>query len=177
MNVDKKTANLIAQQYLGTPLPPDPYAWGISGYVYLSPDLQSVVKVHHRKEGYDTELEVYQRLRRLGLTRLHGLEIPKLRDYRDDLKVIRLDFVNKPFLVDFAGVLFQPPETLFSAETIEQWHAEIQERFGRNAHIAYAVYHSLAQHGMYYVDMRPSNVNVQGLPGVEPFEAMNSDDL
>jgi hypothetical protein len=58
-------------------------------------------------------------------------------------------------------VSFDPPD--FSDETMESWHAGIREMFGPNAHVVYAVYHSLAQRGIYYMDFRPSNLNLTGL--------------
>jgi hypothetical protein len=42
-------------------------------------------------------------------------------------------------------------------------HDTIAERFGLRAHAAYCVYDSLLQIGMYYLDLRPSNLNVEGL--------------
>jgi hypothetical protein len=73
-----------------------------------------------------------------------------------------MDLVSPPFLLDFAGVRFSDPE--FSADTLVDIHATIDERFGTNAHIAYAVYNSLLKLGMYYLDLRPSNLNIEGLP-------------
>lgn len=79
-----------------------------------------------------------------------------------------MDFVSAPYLLDFAGVKFDPPD--FSEDTMASWHASLEEFFGPNVSVAYAVYHSLAQHGMYYLDFRPSNMKLDGLPGLQPFE-------
>ena len=56
------------------------------------------------------------------------------------------------------------------------WHAGIEEMFGPNAWVAYAVYHSLAEHDLYYRDFRPSNLKLDGLPGLEAVERPSSDD-
>ena len=69
----------------------------------------------------------------------------------------------------------KPPELLFTSQQLEGWHASIQERFGPHAHLAYAVYNSLKKHGIYYVDLRPSNVNLDGLPGLEPLGSSDDD--
>ena len=49
--------------------------------------------------------------------------------------------------------------------------------FGPNVHIAYAVYDSLARHGIYYMDFRPSNLKLENLPGLEPYEPPRFEDL
>jgi hypothetical protein len=166
--LDPTQAAAAAEQYFSVANPLTKLGWGISGHVFLSPDLGSVVKVHHFKEGFERELDVYRRLQRLRITRLHGLSVPKLIGHRAELNLIQMDFVSAPYLLDFAGVLFRPPD--FPEDTMQRWHEGIQEMFGPNAHVAYAVYNSLAKHGMYYVDFRPSNLNTAGLPGLEPFE-------
>src|SRR5438128_2576092 len=138
MEMNHRTAAEIARRYFGTTAPLERLGWGISRFVYLSPDDRSAVKVHRYKEGFAREVEVYRRLRRLGMTQLHGLNIPKLRGHRDDLQLIQMDFVNSPFLLDFAGVQFNPPD--FSPDVLADWHARIQDFFGPNAWVAYAVY-------------------------------------
>ena len=166
--MDHRSALLTAQRYLKTSLPLKCLGWGIGGFVYLSPDNLSAVKVH-RGPGYVAEVKTYRKLRRLGIRQLHGLNIPRLLDYDDANLVIRMDFVNEPFLLDFAGVLFEPPD--FSEDVIAAWHADIAEKFGPNAWVAHLVYRSLAKHGIYYVDFRPTNMKLEGLPGLESFPA------
>jgi hypothetical protein len=41
---------------------------------------------------------------------VNGIVVPTLHDYRRDIRVIRMDVVVPPFLVDFAGVSFTPPD-------------------------------------------------------------------
>lgn len=168
--IDPKNTAGIAQHYFGTSSPPTRLGAGVGGYVYLSSDLRTAVKIHNHEEGFHRELEVYRQLKRLDITRLHGLTIPKLRSARHDLLLIQMDFVNAPYLLDFAGVLSKPPEILFGAEQLQYWHDRIHEFFGPNADIAYAVYNSLARHHLYYVDFRPSNLNLTGLPGLQPYD-------
>jgi hypothetical protein len=166
LELDRTSAAAIAQGYFSTAAPLISLGWGISGFVYLSPDALSVVKVHRHEDSFQREVDVYRRLRELRITSLHGLTIPKLIGHRADLRVIHMDVVSAPYLLDFAGVRFTPPD--FTDEVMESWHAGIHEMFGPNAHIAYAVYHTLARRGLYYMDLRPSNLNVTGLPGVQP---------
>ena len=174
MNTTRRQAAEIAQQYFGTSEPPELHGWGIGGYVYLSPQPGRVVKVH-TGHAFHVELEVYRRLRRLRLTRLHGLNIPRVRGFREDVRLLEMDFVSAPFLLDFAGVLFEPPD--FEDHVWEDWHRKIDEAYGPNAHIAYAVYESLRKHGMYYVDFRITNMKLDGLPGLAPYTPPSIEDL
>jgi hypothetical protein len=162
MELDHRTAAAIAGLYFDTSVPLVRLGWGISGYVYLSPDLRTAVKVHRHHESYVRELEVYRRLSQLRITRLHGLSIPKLRAYRDELNLIQMDFVSAPYLLDFAGVQFAEPD--FSPDVMADWHTKIADFYGPNASIAYDVYNSLARHGMFYMDFRPSNLKLADPP-------------
>ena len=169
MYLDREATAKIAQQYFQTDKALVPLGWGISGSVYLSPDLLTAVKVHYSELSFRQELLVYRRLAALKITELHGLTVPKLRAAHADVKLLQMDFVSAPYLLDFAGAMFDPPD--FPDDKMEHWHAEIESNFGPNAHIVYAVYNTLSQHGIYYVDFRPSNLNLAGLPGLKPFNA------
>lgn len=59
---------------------------------------------------------------------------------------------------------------------MQSWQAGIAELFGPNAHIVYDVYHSLAKHGLFYMDFRPSNLNMTGLPGSQPYDPTANDE-
>jgi hypothetical protein len=175
MVFDPQNTAGTAHRYFGATSPPTRLGAGVGGYVYLSPDLRTAVKIHNHEDGFHRELEVYRRLQKLDITRIHGLTIPKLRAASEDLLLIQMDFVSAPYLLDFAGVLFQPPHTVFDDERIQYWHDKIKEFFGPNAHIAYAVYNTLAKHGLYYMDFRPTNLNLTGLPGLEPYDQADTD--
>jgi len=173
--IDHKAPAIVAQMYLGTTAPLTRLGWGITGHVYLSPDLASAVKVHRRDESFWNEVQVYHQLRRLRLDRIHGLTIPKLRAYRADLRIIHMDFVTAPYLLDFAGASLEQPD--FSEETMQDWHNGIQTMFGPNAPIVYAVQRKLAQQGIHYMDFRPSNMNLTGLAEAQPYPVEDSDDF
>ena len=86
----------IAQKYIGTDEPLARLGWGISGYVYLAPDLRTAVKVLRYRAGFDAEVRTYQMLRRLGFRQLLGFTVPRMLGYRDDLLAIQMDFVRSP---------------------------------------------------------------------------------
>ncbi|MBC8107990.1 MAG: serine/threonine protein kinase [Anaerolineae bacterium] len=152
----------IAQKYIGTGAPLARLGWGISGYVYLAPDLRTAVKVLKYSAGFQAEVRTYQLLRRLGMRQLLGFTIPRMLDYREDILAIQMDFVRSPYLLDFAGVQFKKPD--FSGDVMAHWHQKISEFFSPNEAMIYAVYAALARHGIYYMDFRPSNINMTGHP-------------
>lgn len=153
-----------ASQFLQTELPLESLGYGVSGFVFAAPDHLSAVKAHHYAEAYSTELQAYKLLRKKYRSiNLLGLNIPKLLGNDDDLSVIQMSIVKPPFLLDFAGVKFADPG--FSGETNAEIREAIVEQFGRDAHIPFAVYERLKQIGIYYLDLRPSNLNLKGYPG------------
>ncbi len=175
MELDLKTSAEIAQSYFRSNEPLVRLGWGISGFVYLSPDTRTAVKVHRNQQSFDRELYVYRKLAMLKMNRLHGLTIPKLRGEHSESELLCMDFVSAPYLLDFAGVGLSPPD--FSPETMAHWHAGIAEMFGPNSRVPYAVYHSLGQHDLYYMDFRPSNIKLDGLPGLHPIERPTEDEF
>ena len=66
--------------------------------------------------------------------------------------------VEPPYLLDFAGVTFEPID--FSTDTQREIGLKIERQFGTNAHFAYLVQHELEKYGIYYHDLRPSNLNL-----------------
>jgi hypothetical protein len=163
---DPRNPAEIAQRFIGAAGPLKLLGSGIGGVVFLSPDLRTAIKVHHTVEGYQREVEAYNRLARAGIDSVHGLTIPKLRAHRPDDRLIQMDFVSPPFLLDFAGALFQPPD--FEADVMAEWHAQNQRVFGRNTPIIYSVYDTLSRYGIYYMDFRPTNIKLEGLPDYDP---------
>jgi hypothetical protein len=130
--------------------------------------------VHRYETGFLTEVEAYFRLRRVRTSQLHGITIPKVHDERLDLKVIRMDFVTPPFLVDFAGVTFSKPD--FPPDTIDQWQKGLSRMFGPNVHLAWAIYSALAQHGIWYTDLHPRNLWLEGHPEFQPMPTEDLDE-
>jgi len=173
MNQFRPKAIQAASQFFGTRKELKLLGWGMSGFVFLSPDRTSAVKIHHYDEGFATELQAYRNLRKFGVTNVHGFSVPKPRSYRPDLKAICMDCVVSPFLLDFAGVHFEPPD--YSDDVWEHWHSEVELRFGPNSHLAFAVYGSLQQYGIWYTDLRQSNLNLDGHPEAKAFPTDESD--
>ncbi len=147
---------------------------GVSGFVFAAPDYQTAVKVHTTAESYKTEVRAYKVLNQFQVNSVLGLTVPRLRSRSDWRHLIRMDLVSPPFLLDFAGVRFTDPQ--FTDDVMNDVHAGIRAKFGRNADLAYAVQYELRKLGMYYLDLRPSNVNFEGLKGIDTSPLPSDDD-
>lgn len=97
-----------------------------------------------------------------------------MRNHSDRYRLIQMDFVNAPYLLDFAGATFKKPD--FTDDVMNDWHRNLRYRFGPNVSVAYEVWHALRKLGIYYLDFRPSNLNLTGLPGLLPPEPSTEDD-
>lgn len=175
MNQFRSRAAQAASQFFNTTKELKLLGWGMSGFVFLSPDGTSAVKIHHYDHGFATELQAYRKLREFSITNLHGFSVPKPRNYRPELKAICMDCVVSPFLLDFAGAHFKFPD--YSDDVWDHWRSEVEMRFGPNSHLAFAVYGSLQQYGIWYTDLRPSNLNLDGHPEAQPIPPDDSDDF
>jgi hypothetical protein len=174
MQADSTDPAAIAQRYTNAARPLKLLGAGMGGVVFLAPDLRTAIKIHHQHHTYATEVEAYRRLKAAGITSVRGLTVPKPRAHVPAWKLIRMDVVNAPYLLDFAGVRFDPPD--FDSDAMADWHARLDFLFGRNVSIIYDVYHILSRHGIWYMDFRPSNIRLEGLPDYDPVPDSDSDE-
>jgi len=87
--------------------------FGIHGIIFAaegeSETGKTAVKIHREDEPYRREVAVYQRLREAGVRRTLGFHAPTLVRHQDDLLVIEMDIVTRPFVLDFAGACLDSP--------------------------------------------------------------------
>ena len=106
---------------------------GIHGLVHLAlregTSEESAVKAHYHMESYMKERDAYFRLRQASVHEIRGLNVPQLLDCNDDLRIIEMSVVSKPYLLDFAGVSLDHPMD-FSEELWLEWEAQKREQFG-----------------------------------------------
>jgi hypothetical protein len=135
--------------------------FGIHGIIYVAENKsgggKTAVKVHRESEPYHREREVYERLREIGVTTIRGFNVPQLLRTDDELRIIEMTIVTRPFVLDFAGAyLDAPPE--FSEEIWADWEAGKQEQFDARWPEVQAVLAALEQWDIYMVDVSPSNI-------------------
>jgi hypothetical protein len=119
---------------------------------------QSAIKIHEREGAYRRERDVYLRLIECEVATVRGCAVPKMLRYDDELWVIQMTVVTRPFVLDFAGAyLDQAPD--FSEEVLAEWRAEKQEQFGLQWEEVQSILRSLQGFGVFLVDVNPGNIS------------------
>jgi hypothetical protein len=135
--------------------------FGIHGIIFVAEDNSQVgktaVKAHRSVEPYLRERKVYERLKGAGVSEVVGFNVPQLIRFDDELRVIEMSIVARPFVLDFAGAYLDiPPE--FPEEKWAEWEAEKREQFEVRWPEVQAVLAALAALGIHMVDVSPSNI-------------------
>ena len=109
----------------------EPLGSGVHGIVFAAESqLQfsvSALKAHESLSGYTRERDAYLHLQRFEVESILGCNLPALLDFNDELQIIEITIVKRPFVLDFGGAyLFQPPD--FPEEVMAEWRAEKREQ-------------------------------------------------
>src|SRR5262249_40760011 len=67
------------------------------------------LKAHENPAGYARERDVYLRLQKMEVTQVRGCNVPELVNFDDELLVIAMTVVARPFVLDFAGAYLDTP--------------------------------------------------------------------
>ncbi|MEX2216835.1 MAG: hypothetical protein WD768_22165 [Phycisphaeraceae bacterium] len=118
----------------------------------------TAVKALERQHSYETERDVYLRLREHGVTKIRGHHVPQLIDFDDYLWVLEISIVPRPFVLDFAkATLDVPPD--FPEEIMREWLERKAADFGEQWPAARAIMSDLAEkYGVYLTDLNPNNI-------------------
>jgi hypothetical protein len=140
--------------------------FGLHGIVFTAesqrengtPPVRSAIKVHRRQAEYIRERDVYLRLQHHRVMTIRNCDVPQLLDFDDDLWIIEMTVVKRPFVLDFAGAyLDKPPD--FSDEVMADWRAEKQEQFGDRWPEVQAILGFLEGYAVFMLDVNPGNVS------------------
>jgi len=134
---------------------------GIHGIVYAAERNAEpgnvAIKVHRSREVHERERNVYLRLKEAGVDKILGFNVPKLIRCDDELLVVEMSIVSRPFVLDFAGAFLDCPPT-FSDEIWSVWEAEKREQFEERWAKVQDVLSALEELDIYMVDVSPSNI-------------------
>jgi hypothetical protein len=135
--------------------------FGIHGSVHVVEhkvkSQRSAIKGLRTTEFYRRERAAYELLRGAGVTEVAGFHVPQFIRADDDLQVIEMTIVTRPFVLDFAGsYVGAPPE--FSEEVWAEWEAEKQEQFGARWKTVKTVMSAFEELGLHLLDVSPNNV-------------------
>jgi hypothetical protein len=119
----------------------------------------TAVKVFRRAAAYRRELAAYRRLRDNAVVEIEGHDVPELIAHDDELWVIEMTIVTRPYLLDFADAYLEgAPE--FPEDVIEEWYKEKVEQFGEARwEKAQSVLATLrGQYAIHLIDITPGNI-------------------
>jgi hypothetical protein len=136
--------------------------FGVHGIVFVAnyqiETGRSAIKVHEHEADYCRERDVYLRLQEHGIREIHGCAVPELLGYDNQLWVVEMTVVTRPFVLDFAGAfLDKAPD--FSEEVMADWRTEKLEQYGGRWDEAQAILRALAGYGVYMIDVNPGNIS------------------
>ncbi len=136
--------------------------FGIHGTIFVAENNskagKTAIKAHYSVEPYLRERNVYRRLQNAGIGNITGFNVPQLIRFDDELRIIEMTVVARPFLLDFAGAyLDTPPE--FSEEIWREWEADKREQFEDRWPIVQAALGALEDLDIHMVDVSPTNIS------------------
>ena len=108
-------------------------------------------------EPYLRERAVYERLKSAAVTEVLGFNVPQFIRAEDDLRVIAMSIVTRPFVLDFAGAYLDVlPD--FPEEMWAEWEAGKRELFEDRWPRVEKILTALEELDIYMVDVSPSNI-------------------
>lgn len=138
----------------------DRLGFGIHGTVVMAQrgNGRTAVKHHFAADSFEREMDIYHRLRELGVRKVGEFYVPRLLDWDEELRVIEMTIVPRPFILDFAGAYLDwRPE--FSDEVWAEWEARRREEYGDRWPIVRAALDELEGMGIFVLDVHPSNIS------------------
>jgi len=109
---------------------------------------------------FQSERDAYLLLREQSITQLGIFDVPELRDFDDDLRIVEIGIVSPPYLLDFgkAYVSRKPPYTVTQISENLELCRELFEPSDWS-HVEEAIT-ELSMIGIAYLDIKPSNIRV-----------------
>ncbi len=136
--------------------------FGIHGRVFMiiARHSASVVKVFEEEDPYKRERDVYLRLQEKGVEQIVGCHVPDLLSFSDDLRVVHISLVSRPFCLDFAAAYLDALPIGFPPMESD-WEAEKLKEFGTEDWLkASLVLDRLKSFGIIQTDVSPTNISV-----------------
>jgi len=103
------------------------------------------------------ELAVYRRLAHHGVDDLCGHAVPQLLECDEELAVIEMSVVKRPYVLDFASAMLDG-SSQFPEHILAEQQEQLQEWFGLNLPKVAAIRARLQRIGIELVDINPRNI-------------------
>lgn len=135
---------------------------GVQGNVFVvklqSSLFDTALKIHSREIEYRRERNVYLRLREYDVTLIRGCNVPYLLAHDDELLILEMTIVQRPFVLDFGGAyLDYPPD--FPDDVLAEWEREKREQYGERWPEVQAILRELEGFDIYMIDVHPGNIS------------------
>ena len=132
---------------------------GLQGVVFLASN-QAAIKVHADKSAYDREVAVYGRLAQHSVSSVRGFNVPIMRAFDDELRVIEMSVVKPPFVLDFGGAYVDRPSPhAADPENLRRWMEERSDKFGDSLKIVNAILADFeVRYRIFLTDVHPGNI-------------------
>jgi hypothetical protein len=115
------------------------------------------IKILNLEEAYLREKWAYERLKKCGVVTICGFYVPELVGYDDDLRVIAMTIVKKPYVLDFAAA-YPYARYEFSEEIWAQWESDKREQFEEHWPMVQKILAAFEELGIYLMDVSPANI-------------------
>lgn len=129
-----------------------------------SPGGPTAVKALIRRDLYAREVACYRRLAERGVggpVLVCGHNVPKLLGHDDELMVVEMTIVTKPYVLDFASAYADhPPE--FPEEVMEERNAHWAEVFEDRWPAVQGIMAQFSRMGIHLLDPSPKNIAFPG---------------
>jgi hypothetical protein len=135
-----------------------PLGFGREAHVYATSH-GTAIKAHEHYDAFERELLCYMRLSSHNVWEVLGHNVPALVDADEELSVLELSIVKRPFLLDFgAARLDSAPD--FAPEVLETWEQEKVEQFGEHwPQVQSIIGWMRGRLGIYLLDIHPGNIS------------------
>lgn len=137
--------------------------FGKDGTVWSTSSFNAV-KVYASEVPFAQEVRVYRRLAEHSVMAINGHHVPQVVRVDEELGVLEMTMVERPFVLDFASARLDEPFD-FSAEVMEEWWERKRDDFGPDWGAAVGILRALEKLGVYMTDVHPGNIGFVNSPG------------
>jgi hypothetical protein len=135
--------------------------FGIHGSVFtasrVKPNWVTAVKVFKDVDFFLREFAVYERLSEYEVKNVHGFNVPEMLRADEELLVIEMTIVPRPFILDFAGAYVDVRPT-FSEEIWANWEEEKRDQYGARWPQVRKVLDAFEEMDIFILDVSPTNI-------------------
>jgi hypothetical protein len=138
--------------------------FGVHGSVFAAQSRingkTTAIKSFEGERFYLRERNVYLRLKEFSVTHVRNAAVPELVGFDNELWIIEMTIVTRPFVLDFAGAYLDlPPD--YSDEVLADWETEKKEQFGARWPEVRSILNELESYGVFMSDVNPGNISFE----------------